>query len=98
MARAAFGLAMVNPKVRAEVVEVSEFPELARKYNVRAVPLTIINDRVAIPGAVPAKVLAEQVVKAAASPLAGPAAPQGEASRLDEREGEKRGPGGLILP
>jgi glutaredoxin-like protein len=97
MARSAFGLAMVNPKVKAEVVEVSEFPELARRYNVRAVPLTVINDRVAIPGAVPPRVLAEQVVKAATAPLAGLSGPQGEASQLGEDLGGRR-PGGLILP
>ncbi len=97
MARAAFGLAMINPKVKAEVVEVSEFPELARRYNVRAVPLTVINDRVAIPGAVPPRVLAEQVVKAATAPLAGLPGPQGEASQLGEEPGGRR-PGGLILP
>ncbi len=65
MARAAFQIAMVNPQVRAEVIEVNEFPELAQRYGVRAVPLTVINDRLAIPGMVEERVLVEQIVKAA---------------------------------
>lgn len=64
MARAAFQIALVNPKVRAEVIEVNEFPELAQRYGVRAVPLTVINDRFAIPGMVEERVLVEQIVKA----------------------------------
>lgn len=65
MARAAFQIALVNPQVRAEVIEVNEFPELAQRYGVRAVPLTVINDRFAIPGMVDERVLVDQVLKAA---------------------------------
>ena len=36
--------------VSAETIEVNEFPELADRYKVQAVPLTVINDSVAIPG------------------------------------------------
>jgi len=69
---------------------------------VRAVPLTVIADRVAIPGAVHEQVLVEQVLKAAQSPVAerpesgGPTTP---ASREEEplRRGEQR-PSGLIIP
>ncbi len=94
MARAAYGLAMVNPKVHAEVVEVSQFPELSKRYNVRAVPLTVINERVAIPGAIPAKVLAEQIVKVASQTLTRTPTSSGESSPV---EGEPKA-GGLILP
>jgi hypothetical protein len=100
MARVAYGLAMTSPQVRAEVIEVTEFPELARRYNVRAVPLTVINDKVAIPGAVPPNVLVEQVLKAAGGPLAGPP-PQGETSPTEEGggpQGGERRPSGLIIP
>jgi predicted DsbA family dithiol-disulfide isomerase len=69
MARAAYQLSMTNPKVKTEVIEVTEFPELAARYNVRAVPLTVIADRVTIPGAIHERVLVEQVLKAVASPL-----------------------------
>ena len=101
MARAAYQLALANPRVRAEVIEVNEFPELAERYGVRAVPLTVIADRVAIPGAVHEQVLVEQVLKAAQSAVAerpeagGPTTP---AAREEEpRRGEQR-PSGLIIP
>ncbi len=44
MARAAFQLAMSSDKITADVVEVQEFPEVARRYQVRGVPMTVIND------------------------------------------------------
>jgi glutaredoxin-like protein len=65
MARLAHQMTMVNPKVRSEVIEVQEFPDLGERYQVRAVPLTVINDSVAIAGMVPEQQLIEQVVKAA---------------------------------
>jgi glutaredoxin-like protein len=103
MVRAAYALAMANPKaVTAEAIEVSEFPDLARKYNIRAVPYTVINDRVAIPGAVPPEVLLEQVSKASGAALV-ETAPGGETSPAelppdDEPPPERRSRGGLILP
>ncbi|HUF53466.1 MAG TPA: thioredoxin family protein [Dehalococcoidia bacterium] len=65
MARAAFMLGMATEKVHAEVIEVNEFPELADKYKVEAVPLTVINDKIAIPGQMHESALVAQVVKAA---------------------------------
>ncbi len=44
MARAAFQLAMSSDKITADVFEVQEFPDLARRYQVRGVPMTVIND------------------------------------------------------
>ncbi len=102
MARAAYQLALANPQVHAEVIEVNEFPELAQRYGVRTVPLTVIADRVAIPGAVPEKVLVEQLLKAVQSPLsepseaAGPTSPAAPPEEPPQR-GQQRG-SGLILP
>ena len=102
MARAAFQLALVNPKVRAEVIEVNEFPELAQRYGVRAVPLTVIADRVAIPGMVHEGVLVEQLLKAVQSPVSesseagGPTSPAGPEQQAPQR-GQQRG-SGLIIP
>ena len=104
MARAAFQLTLINPHVKAEVIEVTEFPELAQRYDVTAVPMTIIEDRIAVPGAVPEKALVEQVLKAAQSPAAQPSGVRGPTSPLPPKErphsGEPAaGPGsGLILP
>ena len=102
MARAVYQLALANPKVHPEVIEVSEFPELAQRYGVRAVPLTIIADKVAIPGAVQEQVLVEQLLKAVQSPAlasseaAGPTSPMSPAPEAPQR-GQQR-PSGLVIP
>lgn len=61
-------MAMVNPKVVAEVVEVSEFPHLAQRYQVRGVPKTVINDKVEVVGAVPEEAFLAHVLKALSKP------------------------------
>ena len=46
-------MAMVNPeRVRSDVVEAAEFPDLAQRYQVSAVPRTVVNDKIAFDGAV----------------------------------------------
>jgi glutaredoxin-like protein len=101
-ARAAFQMSIANPRVKPEVIEANEFPELAQRYNVRAVPLTVIEDRIAVTGAVPEKALVEQVLKAAQSPAAQPSDVSGPSSAWAPPEPEKgeprRGGSGLILP
>ncbi len=55
--RLAHKLAMVNPKIRADMVEAIEFPDLSNKYMVSGVPKTILTvdgeDVDSIVGAVP---------------------------------------------
>jgi len=103
MARAAYQLSLASPKVQAEVIEVNEFPELEERYGVRAVPLTVIADKVAIPGAVHESVLVEQVLKAAGLDVSGPPAASGPTSAVETegppppKRGEQR-PSGLIIP
>jgi glutaredoxin-like protein len=105
MMRAIYQVSLANPKVRAEVIEVNEFPDLGERYQVRAVPLTVIGDKVAIRGAIHPDALVEQVVKAASAEAGeGPAAsgptsavaPPEETPRAPRR-GEQR-PSGLIIP
>lgn len=105
MARAAYQLALTNPRVKAEVIEVNEFPELADRYGVRAVPLTVINDTIAIPGAVHEGVLVEQVLKAAGSAVAEPTPPSGPSTATapprEPQQPIKRGQqrdSGLFIP
>lgn len=58
-------MAAVNPaRVRAEVIEATEFPDLTRQYQVRAVPRTVINDKVAFDGAFPESMVMAQVLRA----------------------------------
>jgi predicted DsbA family dithiol-disulfide isomerase len=44
---------MESDWIRADVVEVTEFPHLANKYRVMGVPMTVVNEKPAIEGAVP---------------------------------------------
>ena len=44
MARVAQMMAMENDHVKADVVEVQEFPQIAQKYRVMGVPKTVINE------------------------------------------------------
>lgn len=56
--------AMVTDKITADMVEATEFPHLAIKYNVRGVPKTVINENYSVEGAVPEKMLLEKVLEA----------------------------------
>lgn len=46
-------MALASDRVRADAIEATEFPELARRFQVFAVPKTVINDVAAIEGAAP---------------------------------------------
>lgn len=58
---AAHKFAYLNSLIRSDMVEATEFPHLARKYNVMGVPRTIINENDFIEGAVPEEVLLEKI-------------------------------------
>ena len=101
MARAAFMMGIVSEHVKAEVIEVNEFPDLAERYKVEAVPLTVINDQISIPGALPEPALVEQVVKAAAAKPSkkAPGGPASEPEKPPEPiERGKRRDSGLYIP
>jgi glutaredoxin-like protein len=54
MVQLAHHLALLNPAVRADMIDASEFPEWAERYDVRGVPLTVAFDgAVRIEGLVP---------------------------------------------
>ena len=57
-------MAIVNSHITADVVEVSEFMDLARKYSVRGVPKTVINDAVEFVGNVPEPMFVENLQRA----------------------------------
>jgi glutaredoxin-like protein len=53
-------LALASPFITSDIVDATEFPELADRYHVHGVPRTIINETTAIEGAVPeSELLAE---------------------------------------
>jgi len=57
-------LAIENEHITADVVEVSEFVDMAQRYQVRGVPKTVVNDRIEIVGAVPEPRFIQEVMKA----------------------------------
>jgi glutaredoxin-like protein len=82
MARLAYHMTLESPRITAEVIEASEFPELSQQFKVRAVPTTVVDGRTTIPGAVPDTALMdviERVVQPATlaetAPEAGPTTP-----------------------
>lgn len=50
-------LAFANAKITADMVEATEFPYLAARYQVMGVPRTVINETIHIEGAVPESML-----------------------------------------
>jgi len=63
--RMAHKLAMANKNIVGEMVEATEFPELAQKYYVMGVPKTVINDgEVQFEGAVPEDMFVQKVLEA----------------------------------
>lgn len=64
----AYKFAVENDFIKADVVDVSEFPHLGLKYGVMGVPKTVMNERVEFLGAVPEELLLEHVLLAARQP------------------------------
>jgi len=56
--------ALESPRITADMVESTEFPHLAQKYNIFGVPKTVINENVFLEGAVPEETFLEHVLKA----------------------------------
>ena len=60
--------AMENSNIRADMVEVSEFPQLGVKYSVMGVPKTVINETIELVGQQPEEEFLRQVQAAARPP------------------------------
>lgn len=54
--------ALENDLMRADIVDSSEFPQLAVKYGVMGVPKVVIDERVEFVGAVPEDLFLQQVL------------------------------------
>lgn len=62
--RLAQHMAIASPRVTAECIEATEFPELSQRYRVMAVPKIVINDKVQFEGALPEKDFLGAVLRA----------------------------------
>lgn len=61
--RLAQSLAIENTLIEADCVEATEFPELAGRYRVYAVPKTIVNGSAFIEGALPEEFFVDSILK-----------------------------------
>ncbi len=59
-------MAVASPMVQGDMVEATEFPHLATKYQVMGVPRTVINETVHIEGAAPEPMVLEKLQEALA--------------------------------
>jgi glutaredoxin-like protein len=60
----AYKFAVESPYIRSDVVESTEFPELADKYGVYAVPKIVINDSIEFEGVLPESYFLQKVFEA----------------------------------
>ena len=57
-------LAQANPKIKADMIEATEFPHLANKYGVMGVPKVVINEDVFFDGALREQAYLDKVLEA----------------------------------
>ena len=57
-------LAIENEHITADVVEISEFIDMAQLYRVQGVPKTVINEHIEVIGAVPEPRFVQELLKA----------------------------------
>ena len=56
-------MAMESEWITADMVEATEFPHLANKYQVYGVPRTVINETIHVEGAAPEPILVNELMK-----------------------------------
>lgn len=64
MVHVAHQFAFINDNIQADMMEASEFPQLAQKYDVSGVPKTIINEVYSFEGALPEEAVYLEILKA----------------------------------
>ena len=74
--RLAHAFALESDLVQADCVEATEFPDLAARHRVYAVPRTVINGLASIEGSLPEEFFLDEVLKAL------PPRPAGEAAAV----------------
>jgi protein-disulfide isomerase len=93
-------MALESPHVQADIIEISEFPRLAQRFQVRGVPTTVFNEHTLVVGAMDERLLLEQVMKVAeGAGLPPPSGQAGPSTPAPETPQQQRPPGGgLVLP
>jgi glutaredoxin-like protein len=101
MTRLAYKLALETTRVRVDVVEISEFPRLAQRYGIRAVPTVVLDERAVLVGAMDETAIVSHITQAAQGRALRPAGgPPGPSTPLEQphQEGTARTGSGIILP
>ena len=62
--RLAQSFALESDLVQADCIEATEFPDLASRYRVYAVPKTVINELTSFEGSLPEEFFLDEVLKA----------------------------------
>jgi len=62
-------MAVASERITADVIEITEFPELAQRYHVYGVPKVVINDTVEFEGALPEPRFLLEVLRALEKPV-----------------------------
>ncbi len=57
-------LAVESPRITADVIEVSEFPELIQRYQITGVPKIVVNETIEFVGAQPAEAFLDAIRRA----------------------------------
>lgn len=91
-------MALESARISADVVEIGEFPRLAERHRVRAVPTVTLDERVALVGAMDESTLMTQIVRfVQGKALPGTTSEMGASSPTQQQPQERRD-SGLILP
>jgi glutaredoxin-like protein len=102
MAFNAFRFGLQSVRVKAEVIDVMQFPRLLQRVGVPAVPLTVINDAYATPGVLSEADMAQAILQAAEGEAVTVKSKPRTVTMLAQpkppRAGPRRSPSGLILP
>jgi hypothetical protein len=60
--RAANALTFFNDKITSTIIDVEQFPKLAKQYNIKSVPMIVIDDGLLINQVIPSAQLAEKII------------------------------------
>ncbi len=61
MVQLAHRMALASPRVTADMIDAVEFPDLADRYGVRGVPLTVVDESIFVEGGVPEQQLLREL-------------------------------------
>lgn len=80
VANAAYRLALAHANIRSEVVEAGEFAQLAQRFDIRATPLTVFDDRLSVRGRIDEVAIARHALQSTTTSMvtaidAGPCTP-----------------------